>query len=151
MHRQQHVLDAPGDPIDRLGELGHGLERRLLAPAGLWQFTEWAARPLADKPRAFEEAAGDLLGRLRGIVVSCGPLLRQGMFSDESADLGSGLVAMRRCLPFTRVRETLVIARRTPPAPTAGPWGDLYGDEPSWLDWALAEIGLPSTAAILSR
>jgi hypothetical protein len=58
---------------------------------------------------------------------------------------------VRRCLPFTRVRETIVIPRRTEPGLDARFWLDLYGDEQSWLDWALAEVDLPSTAAILSR
>ena len=29
---EQHVLDAPGSPVDRLGELGDGRKRAVLAP-----------------------------------------------------------------------------------------------------------------------
>ena len=124
---------------------------RLDARDGLWQFTEWATRSLGEKAQALEEAVGHLVGPLDGIVASCGPLLRQGSFSDESSEPASGLFAVRRCLPFTRVRETIVMPRRTEPQPDARFWRDLYADEQSWLDWALAEVDLPSTAAILSR
>jgi len=124
---------------------------RVDARDGLWQFTEWSTRPLADKLQAFATAVRGLLGGLHGIVVSCGPVLRQGTFSDESVELGPGLAAMRRCLPFIRVRETLVIASDPLTAPAAECWVRLYDEEPSWLDWALGEVGLPSTAEILSQ
>ena len=124
---------------------------RLDAREGLWQFTEWSTRPLAEKLRAFDAAVRDLLRGLDGIIVSCGPLLRQGTFNDEEVDLAPGLVALRRCLPFTRVRETLIIAADAS-APKAAPfWANCYSDEPMWLDWALRHAGLSSTDQILAR
>jgi hypothetical protein len=124
---------------------------RLDARDGLWQFTEWSTRPLAEKLQLFDAAVRGLLGGLDGIIVSCGPLLAQGTFDDEDVVLAPGLVALRRCLPFVRVRETLIIAADIGTAEAAVPWVRLYSDEPSWLDWALGRAGLPSTNEILAR
>jgi hypothetical protein len=82
--------------------LGRGSGSSRSGPRALWL-----------KLRAFVDAVYDLLGGLDELVVSCGPLLRQGTFKDEDADLAAGLVALRRCLPFTRVRETLIMAALT--------------------------------------
>jgi hypothetical protein len=124
---------------------------RLDARDGLWQFTEWSTRPLAEKLKVFEATVRDLLPGLDGIIVSCGPLLAQGTFEDEDVVLGSGLVALRRCLPFVRVRETLIIAADAGATQAARSWRSLYSDEPSWLDWALGRAGLPSIEDILAR
>jgi hypothetical protein len=124
---------------------------RLDAREGLWQFTEWATRPLAEKLSLFGSVVRGQLGRLEGIIVSCGPMLAQGSFEDEDVVLGPGLVAMRRCLPFVRVRETLIIAADAEHVGATPIWSDLYSGEPTWLDWALGSSGLPSTEQILAR
>jgi hypothetical protein len=116
---------------------------RLDAREGLWQFTEWATRPLAEKLHEFDAAVRGLLDGLDGIIVSCGPLLAQGTFDDEDVVLAPGLVALRRCLPFVRVRETLIIAADARASQAAPSWVRFYSDEPSWLDWALGRAGLP--------
>lgn len=124
---------------------------RLDAREGLWQFTEWSTRPLAEKLSAFDAAVRDLLEGLDGIVVSCGPVLAQGTFEDEDVVLGPGLVALRRCLPFTRVRETLIIAAEPAATDAAWLWVRFYSEEPLWLDWALRRTGLPSIEQILAH
>ncbi len=124
---------------------------RLDAREGLWQFTEWATRPLAEKVQAFEVAVRGLLGGLDGIVVSCGPLLAQGAFDDEDVVLGPKLVALRCRLPFVRVRETLIIAADGGAPQAAASWVQFYSDESSWLDWALRRTGLPPTSEILAH
>lgn len=124
---------------------------RVDAREGLWQFTDWSTLPLTDKLQAFHAAVRGILDGLDGIVVSCGPLLAQGAFVDEDVAVGPGLVALRRLLPFSRVRETLIIAT-DPTAPGATPlWLSFYSDEPSWLDWALAFVSKPSLEQILAR
>ena len=92
-----------------------------------------------------------LLGKLDGIVLSCGALLRQGAFEDEDVRLAPDLVALRRCLPFMRVRETLILANNADALTATAVWNAYYASEPSWLDWALDHLSLPSTAAILAR
>ena len=124
---------------------------RLDAREGLWQFTEWATRPLAEKLRVFHAAFRSLLGGLEGMIVSCGPMLAQGSFEDEDVVLEPGLVALRRCLPFVRVRETLIIAADAGRVPATPTWVDFYAGEPSWFDWALEHEGLPSTEQILAH
>ena len=124
---------------------------RLDARDGLWQFTDWATRPLAEKLHVFESGVRDLLEGLEGIIVSCGPMLAQGTFGDDDVVLGAGLVALRRCLPFVRVRETLIIAADSAASQSVASWINFYSDEPSWLDWALDRAGLPSTREILAR
>jgi hypothetical protein len=113
---------------------------RLDARDGLWQFTEWATRPLGVKLEEFETAVRGVLGQLDGIVVSCGSVLAQGDFDDEDALLSPQLAAVRKRLPFSRVRETLVIARDAGAIPAAKSWVQFYSAEPSWVDWALAPI-----------
>ncbi len=127
------------------------LDRGLTVDGGLWQFTEWSTGPLGEKLSAFDGAVNNLLEGLDGIVISCGPLLAQGTFENEDVVLGPGLVALRRCLPFTRVRETLIIAPEAAATDAARSWADFYSEEPSWLDWALGRAGLPSTEQILAR
>jgi hypothetical protein len=122
---------------------------RLDARDGVWQFTEWSTRSLARKLQGFETAVRDLVGGIQGIVVSCGSLLRQGTFEDEDVVDERGLVAIRRCLPFSRVRETLLIPADPEALPTASCWADMYAHEASWLDWALAEVDLPPINEIL--
>ena len=152
MHGDSWARIAPRirEKVDTAGESGANW-LRLDAREGLWQFTEWATRPLAEKLRVFDSAFRSLLGGLDGIVVSCGPMLAQGSFEDEDVILEPGLVALRRCLPFVRVRETLIIAADAGRVAATPTWVDLYAGEPSWLDWALDHEGLPSTGEILAR
>jgi hypothetical protein len=61
-------------------------------------------------------------------------------FADEEIEI-DGIVALRRLLVQLRVREIIVPLRVS--AATAY-LGAICCDEPGWLDWALADAGLPS-------
>lgn len=117
---------------------------------GLWQFTGWSTKSLAEKLLMLEGPVRPLLGTLDGIVLSCGALLAQGEFQDEDVQLAPDLVAVRRSLPFMRVRETLILANNADACRAAALFNDYYAHEPSWLDWALDRVGLRPTAAILA-
>ena len=118
---------------------------------GLWQFTGWSTKSLPEKLLMLDGPVRPLLGKLDGIVLSCGALLGQGAFEDEDVKLAPNLVALRRCLPFMRVRETLILANNADALTATAAWNAYYAGEPSWLEWALDHVGLPSTAAILAR
>jgi hypothetical protein len=117
---------------------------------GLWQFTGWSTKSLAAKLLMLDGPVRPLLGKLDGIVLSCGALLAQGAFEDEDVQLTPDLVALRRCLPLMRVRETLILVNNADAITATAAWKAYYASEPSWLDWALDQVGLPSTAAILA-
>jgi hypothetical protein len=122
---------------------------------GLWQFTEWSTKSLSEKLSMLDGPLRPLLGTLEGIVLSCGALLAQGTFQDEEfqdedVQLTPDLIALRRRLPFMRVRETLILANHVDGSPATETFRAQYADEPSWLDWALDWVGLPKVAAILA-
>jgi hypothetical protein len=62
-----------------------------------------------------------------------------------------GGVALRRLIAPMRVLETMMIPLRTSPDQSALMWADVYDDEPSWLDAALQEAGLPSGDSVLGH
>jgi hypothetical protein len=49
-----------------------------------------------------------------------------------------------------RVRETLILANHVDGGPAIETFRAQYADEPSWLDWALDQVGLPTVATILA-
>jgi hypothetical protein len=124
---------------------------RLDALNGLWQFTRLATMSLREKANALGEAVRSLPEGLDGVILSSGALLTQGSFDDEDVEAGPGLAAVRRNLPFSRVRETVIISNRNTPDSSATWLRDLYASEPGWLDWSLERLGLPSTVEILAR
>lgn len=117
---------------------------RLDVLEGLWTFTQWATLPLAEKSSALAPLVRAGAGSLHGVVVSSGARLRQGEFADEEVASADGVAALRRCIDPLRVRETLIFAASDAFAAEAEFWRTLYADEPSWLDWALAQSGLGS-------
>jgi hypothetical protein len=115
---------------------------------GLWQFTPWAQMDLADKAQKLGDAIRARLTHqthLGGVVLSSGAVFAQGRFANEEIKV-DGVLALRRLLPQLRVRETIIVPLRRSPA--ANLLAALYGEEPGWLDWALADLDLPSTAEI---
>jgi hypothetical protein len=123
---------------------------RLDARNGLWQFSDWATRPLMAKAELLETVVRDALGTFHGIIASCGSVLRQGDFSDESVTAWPGVVAVRRTLPFVRVRETVVVAASPAMIDESEFWREIYANEATWLDWALAKRNLPTVGDILN-
>ena len=118
---------------------------------GLWQFTDWAQRPLAAKLRDVTRVARPLPGGLRGLVISSGSAQRQGEFADEDVLGSDGGYALRRVIAPLRVRETLIIPADDRTGDTvAAVWRDLYAGEPTWLAWALDQLGLLSADDIFA-
>jgi hypothetical protein len=118
---------------------------------GLWQFTDWAQRPLARKLSELTEIARPLLDGLRGLVIGSGSAQRQSEFADEDVTSPYGAHGLRRVITPLRVRETLIIpaeVAKEDSEPTE--WRDLYADEPAWLDWALDQLALPSASDIFA-
>jgi len=133
---------------------------RINAYHGLWQFTPWSLRSLAEKLTIMCESVRAGLadyGHLSGVVFSNGAGLGQGRFFDEVQEGDNGAIGLRRLLTPLRVRETLIIPLRsdTTGAVVDGPgrtvWCGIYEHEPSWLDWALEQFGLPSVREIFTE
>jgi hypothetical protein len=116
---------------------------------GLWQFTPWAALPLAEKLEGVAAHVRASLGRLEGVILSSGALFAQGVFADDDVSLADGLVGLRRRLTPSRVRETLIIPSE--PGAAADPWRQMYAEEPRWLAWALDRLALPTPDAIFAH
>ena len=118
---------------------------------GLWQFTEWAQRPLARKLTELTDVTRPLLGGLRGLVIGSGSAQRQSEFANEDVTSPDGAYALRRVITPLRVRETLIITAEVANGDTQPTkWRDLYASEPAWLDWALRQLGLPSASDIFA-
>jgi hypothetical protein len=113
---------------------------------GTWQFTPWAQAGLRGKidemakqvRLLFSQASG-----IAGVVLSSGANVAQGQFFGESARSIGDSYGLRRELPAVRVRETMIVPVSAEGREQARMWVHLYGAEDSWLDWALARVGLP--------
>jgi hypothetical protein len=108
---------------------------------------------LVDKTAAMAELIKSALAdqhHLSGVVVSSSACPTFQTHLDESAPLDNGSIGLRRMLPFSRVRETLVIPLKPAAGSEATRWSQLYEAEADWLDSALAQMELPSVAAILT-
>ena len=126
----------------------------LLDHAGLWQLTPLAQMSLPDR---FADLAPLLrqtiepFPHVAGIVLTSGRVWAQSTMQDETYELpgfdGAGVV--RRLLPTAHARETVIVARSGAPADNWLPFRDLYENEPTWLDWALAHLGKPPMDALL--
>jgi hypothetical protein len=118
---------------------------------GLWQFTPWAGRTLAEKLEGLATPVRASLGRLEGVILSSGALLAQGEFDEEDVSLPDGLVGLRRLLTPSRVRETLIIPGRGEAGAAGERWRQMYAEEPQWLAWALDRLALPTPDAIFAH
>jgi hypothetical protein len=120
---------------------------------GLWQFSPWARWTLAAKTEALSEAVRQELHNrsgLAGAILTCGALLAQGQFEDETCPGADGATGLRRLIAPARVRESVVVPL-IPEARSEGElWARLYSDEPTWLDWALAKCDLRLAAEVLA-
>jgi len=126
---------------------------RICALHGLWLFTEWATKGLAEKLAAMRHNVASVLGdrpHVEGVVISSGSGWPQGIVVDDDHEDHDAGYAIRRSIPPIMARESLVIPLRTGGETTAHAraWRELYASEPGWLDYALAQFGLPSTTAI---
>ena len=118
---------------------------------GIWQFTPWSQEDLVTKGEQLAAVVIETLstyGHVDGVVMSSGSLLAQGQFDAEEHASAWGVVGLRRLIDPLRVREAFVIPLRDTATSQQAVevWREFYGAEPTWLDWALNEFGLPSTA-----
>lgn len=61
-------------------------------------------------------------------------------------------MAVRRLIDPHRVRETFIIPLKKDGDTQSATkeWQRLYAEEPTWLDWALAQVRLPPTGDIFA-
>jgi len=120
---------------------------------GIWFASPWAHADLPDKAASLAfhlQTALSSQEHLQGIVVSSSACpAMSGPHRDETAALDDGTIAIRRNLPFHRVRETIIVPMTQAGRANAGVWAHLYEGEPNWLDWALADASLPAVADLL--
>jgi len=129
---------------------------RLDEYAGLWEATRLQGQPLEDlltelAPVVQRPLA--MFSHLAGVVVAPATLWNTDptgatlpVRSEEQ-----GCLAVRCPLPGNRLRETLIIPRpgSVGAAQDARRFAEWYGQEETWLDWALQAAGLPPFAALV--
>ena len=86
-----------------------------------------------------------------GAVLSNGAGFAQSQFHGESARTVQGCYGIRRVLPATRVRETMIIPVTPRGRSQATIWLRMYDAEEHWLDWALARAGIPTRRQIFGE
>jgi hypothetical protein len=113
---------------------------------GTWQFTPWAQSCLGVKINEMAGMVPPLLNQfphISGVVLCSGAGVAQGQFVGESARSAGDSYGLRRVLPASRVRETMIVPVSATGDQQARIWVDLYNSEDSWLDWALDRAHLP--------
>ncbi|MDA8102649.1 MAG: hypothetical protein M0Z34_06775 [Nitrospiraceae bacterium] len=123
---------------------------RLDAHALLWMLSDWGRSPVTAKLITFAPLVREALAdapHVAGVILSNGWAWRIAGEEDEACVVPGGL-AIRRALPATRYRETLIVAS-TPDGVTQ-PWNEWYASESTWLDRALDHLGHPPLAALLA-
>jgi hypothetical protein len=120
---------------------------------GIWWASPWAQADLFDKTSTMaaqlREALADEAG-LAGVVVSSSPCRALSVYVSESARVADRAIGLRRLLPLNRVRETIIVPLRPDGGAATEEWLALYDREADWLDWGLAQAGLPSVDAIMT-
>jgi hypothetical protein len=108
---------------------------------------------LFDKTSTMAERLREALAdeaTLAGVVVSSSPCPALSVYVPESARAADGAIGFRRLLPLNRVRETIIVPLGPDAGSAAEQWLALYDREAEWLDWGLAQAGLPSVDAIMA-
>ncbi len=111
---------------------------------GIYPFTPFAELPLTGKIDELSDLVREVLAdypHVAGIVLSNVGRRRFPLPPDESFELPTGYGFLRG-LPLDRVRETLIIPRRLILPDQSRLLVRLCREEPHWLDWALAELGI---------
>jgi hypothetical protein len=117
----------------------------------LWRFTPWSSQPLPDK--ALE--LGDALRRaltghphIAGVLATNGAAISDLTAPSEDAEVGEGIVAMRRRLDRLRVRESVIVALNPRGDRGAQLLRELYESEPSFTAAGLEQRGLRRPAEL---
>lgn len=119
---------------------------------GLWILTPWAMLPLNEKLAALAalvRKSAESIQNVSGIVLSNGWAWQFTEQADETVDGVAGGIGLRRILPASRSRETLLIPLTNEGRGEVELWRAFYDSEGSWLDWALAELGHPPLAQLV--
>jgi len=139
--RQTAGASAVWVRIDDLGKLWTGL-------------TTWGQAPLPTKLASLAPAVRQVLAQwphIDGAVLSHGWAWRtQPDMAHEAYRLSDGNIALRTTLPGHRYRETILVPAREDACPALEHWVTWYGQESSWLDWALSRLGHPPLRTLLA-
>jgi len=137
--------------VDKSGQAGQGGGWiRCEIDSGIFHDTDWYQHSLGSG--SLEEKLNWLAGHLRealefsselgGVVLSSIPMHDLPQRPDDACVLEDGCHALLRNLPGARQRETFVVPTSKKGQENVSVWTKLYSDEPTWLDWALSELGL---------
>ncbi len=122
---------------------------RLDEYAGLWHFTPLQNMTLAEKldalARALQEEL-DAFPNLAGVILSPAVLWSGNIHLNLLRERfkQSGGIAVRCPIPGHRVRETIIVSQAGLHEAEADIFADWYGQEDSWLNWALQQLGCSS-------
>ena len=111
----------------------------------LWLLTPFGRLPLIRKIELLVPRLRELLApcaHLEGVVVSDGAATVNFDAYDETVETTECAIALRRRIDGFRTRETIIVPLRSEAAGACDVWRGLYAAEPSWLPWALGEVGL---------
>jgi hypothetical protein len=148
------ILDRLNDKHQQVASGPDGVWLRVDLLDGVWQFSPWAYSPLPEKLAAmddqlrqqFVDAAG-----LAGFVVSTGAASAYGSVEEESVQIASGSVGLRRKLYPLRGRETLIIPMPAATAEQANLLTVSYANEPASLDRSLKRVGVGTANEVFPR
>lgn len=126
---------------------------RLQEHAGLWMsllpsHTSLEGRLAAIAP--FLRPLLDPFPHVAGVILSPGWMWADSEPAEQTVTLPAvpGAIALRRPFAQGRVRETVIMCRAQQIDPEAAVLVDLYGQEGSWLEWALEQLGHPLLGAL---
>jgi hypothetical protein len=132
------IIVKAGQPAEAGGWLRCELDDGMFADKP-WFTSALSAMPLTDKAATLAEGARQAMqttGNIHGIVLSS-PAASSANLQDETYQLQTCCIALRRELPGGRIRETFIIPTVYAADSEAEMWVELYDREATWLDWAL--------------
>lgn len=120
---------------------------------GLFWSREWTAASVSTKLEALANQMHPVFAakaHLAGVVVTNGAALVDLRQDEERAAKETGAVALRQPVPPVKHREVYVLPAAAASATATSFWTTAYGDEPTWLDWALTRERLPKLAEVFA-
>jgi len=123
--------------------------------AGLWQFTELYHQSLPEKLvslASYLRQELDAYPNIAGVIL--GPSVMwvdtiPDAVATPVADPAAGIAALRTPVPGHRCRETILVTRSGPLGLAGETFVDWYGQEATWLDWALERLNHPRFAELV--
>jgi hypothetical protein len=166
------TVSGPVVPSDPLGRLSAKLSEKAEQAAGsthqvwvrleewafIWSFLTHSGLSFTDKFALLAPRLQQMLEphpELAGVILAPVALWEIGV---EPASLNvtiaasdGSTAAVRSGLPGHRMRETVIVARRSVPDNGLEFFTRWYADEAGWLDWALGKLGHPPFAELISK